>query len=48
MMRKGSPRSYVDMEIARTKHNPGAGHYNIKNIERAYDKITLGASKGWK
>ena len=47
-MRKGSPKSHVDMEISRTKKNPGVGHYNIKNIEKAFDKITLGAAKGWK
>ena len=47
-MRRGSPKTHVDVEIARTKINPGVGHYNIKNIEKAYDKITLGASKGWK
>ena len=46
--RKGNPKSYVDLEAKRTKGNPGAGHYNIKNINAAYDKITLGASKGWK
>jgi hypothetical protein len=47
-MRKGSPKSHVDQEIKRTKGNPGVGHYSIKNIENAYNKITLGASKGWK
>ena len=47
-MRKGSPKSHVDMEVKRTRHNPGAGHYNLNNINKAYDKITLGASKGWK
>jgi hypothetical protein len=47
-MRKGSPKSHVDIEIQRTKKNPGVGHYNIKNIEKAFDKITLGAAKGWK
>ena len=47
-MRKGSPKSYVDMEVKRTKNNPGAGHYDIKKLNSAYDKITLGAGKGWK
>ena len=47
-MRRGSPKTHVDHEIARTFKNPGVGHYNIKNIEKAYDKITLGAAKGWK
>lgn len=47
-MRKGSPRSYVDQEVKRTKGNPGVGQYNLKNIEKAFTKITLGASKGWK
>jgi len=47
-MRRGSPKTHVEHEIVRTKQNPGVGHYSIKNIEKAYDKITLGASKGWK
>lgn len=47
-MRRGSPKSHVEQEMNRTKHNPGVGHYNMKSIERAYDKITLGAGKGWK
>lgn len=47
-MRKGSPKSYVDHETSRTKGNPGVGHYSIKNIEKAFNMITLGASKGWK
>ena len=47
-MRKGSPKSHIDMEIKRTKGNPGAGHYSIKTIDKAYNHITLGASKGWK
>lgn len=47
-MRKGSPKTHVEMEIKRTKNNPGVGHYNIKNINKAYNHITLGASKGWK
>ena len=46
--RKGSPRNFVDQEVKRTKGNPGVGQYNDKNILKAYDKITLGASKGWK
>lgn len=46
--RKGSPKTHVDMEIKRTKENPGVGHYSIKNIEKAYDKITLGAGRSWK
>jgi len=47
-MRKGNPKSFVDVEVKRTKGNPGAGHYNEKNLNNAYDKITLGASRGWK
>lgn len=47
-MRKGNPKSHVDEEIKRVKENPGVGHYSIKNIENAYNKITLGASRGWK
>ena len=47
-MRKGSPKSHVESEIKRVKGNPGVGHYNIKNIENAYNKITLGAARGWK
>lgn len=47
-MRKGSPKTFEEIEIKRTKNNPGVGHYDIKNINKAYDKITLGASKGWK
>ena len=46
--RKGSPKSHVEMEMQRTKNNPGVGHYSIKNIEKGYNCITLGASKGWK
>ena len=46
--RKGSPKTHVEMEIKRTKGNPGVGHYSIKNIEKGYNAITLGASKGWK
>ena len=47
-VRKGSPKNFCELESIRTKGNPGVGHYNYKNIEAAYDKITLGASKGWK
>jgi len=47
-MRRGSPKTFEEIEIKRTQQNPGVGHYSIKNIEKAYDKITLGASKGWK
>ena len=47
-MRKGSPASYVDQEVKRTKGNPGVGQYNLKNINKAYNMITLGAGKGWK
>ena len=47
-MRKGSPKNFCELEAKRTKGNPGVGHYNSKNIENAYNKITLGASKGWK
>ena len=47
-MRKGSPNSHVDQEIKRTKGNPGAGHYKLASIEKAYNSITLGASRGWK
>ena len=47
-MRKGSPKTHIEAEIKRTKNNPGVGQYSIKNINNAYNKITLGASKGWK
>ena len=46
--RKGSPKNFIDSEVKRTKGYPGVGQYNEKNLLKAYDKITLGASKGWK
>ena len=46
--RKGSPKSHVEMEMHRTKGNPGVGHYSIKAIDKGHKMITLGASKGWK
>jgi nitrogen fixation protein FixH len=45
---KGKGKSLVDEAIKRSLATPGAGHYDIKNIERAYTKITMGASRGWK
>ena len=47
-MRKGSPLNHIDSEIKRTKKNPGVGQYDLKKIEKAYDKITLGSGRGWK
>ena len=44
---KGVPR-IPDNTNKFKKTNPGAGHYDIKKIDRGYNMITLGASKGWK
>ena len=46
--RRGSPKSHLEMEIKRTQGNPGIGTYSLKNIENAYNKITMGMSRGWK
>jgi len=43
-----SPKTFIDQAVNLTKKNPGVGHYKQENIAKAYDKITLGASKGWK
>ena len=41
-------KTMVDDAVKRAQGTPGAGHYDIKNIERAYTRITMGASRGWK
>jgi hypothetical protein len=38
----------VDQAIAQGKKTPGVGTYDLKNIEKAYNAITSGASRGWK
>jgi hypothetical protein len=38
----------IEQAIANGKKTPGAGHYDIKQIDVGYSKITLGASRGWK
>ena len=46
--REKNPLTFIDQAIKTTKKNPGVGHYKQENIAKAYDKITLGAAKGWK
>lgn len=41
-------RGLLNHHIKLKKHVPGAGTYDVKNINRAYDFITLGAGKSWK
>ena len=50
------PRFYIAKGVPRipeplnksTRNNPGASHYDIKKIERGFNKITPGLSRGWK
>ena len=44
---KGTPR--LPSTLNKTlKTSPGVGHYDLSKINKGFDKITLGASKGWK
>lgn len=45
---KGKNNSMVDQAIAKGKQTPGVGNYDLKSIDKGYQKTTLGASRGWK
>ena len=41
------PRTY-DKLVKKSKQTPGAGHYDLKSIDKGFAATTLGASRGWK
>jgi hypothetical protein len=45
---KGGAKTLIDQAIAQSKKSPGVGTYDLKNIEKGYNAITSGASRGWK
>lgn len=44
----GKKTTSIDLAMKKSLETPGAGHYKLESLEKAFTKITSGASKGWK
>lgn len=40
--------SLIDQAVKKSKNTPGAGTYDLKQIDKGYQMTTRGASRGWK